>query len=417
MLEEPRRPVRLSGRGAGDDLTIINARFVADLSTHGYGGATIKTYGQVVEQFRCWLGNQRVQVGRAWEEAVARFVRAYASRCRRRQWPAYRVQIGRRALQGWLHFLRRQGWVGPLPHPCPTARERLLQAYDRHLAEVRGLAVGTRVNRQYQASRFLTWLSRKPHLTLQQLGPKEVLGYGAECAHEFPAMTARSMASGLRSFLRFLGGTRTCRPFLDQALPPLAPWPRGDLPRGLSPSEYRRFLASFDRTTPLGRRNYALALCLGELGLRASEAAAIALQDVDWRRQVLRLPQTKQRHERQLPLPPPVARALSQYLQRGRPASSCRMLFVRHCPPRDQGLSRSHVGIVMSRAFVRMGLSARGAHILRYTLATRLQQRGVGLKSIADLLGHQCLESTARYARVHLEALRQAALPWPEVRR
>jgi site-specific recombinase XerD len=68
----------------------------------------------------------------------------------------------------------------------------------------------------------------------------------------------------------------------------------------------------------------------------------------------------------------------------------------------------------MSRAFKHLGLSARGAHVLRYRLATQLQRRGVGLKSIADLLGHQSLESAARYARVDFAALRQAALPWPE---
>ena len=68
----------------------------------------------------------------------------------------------------------------------------------------------------------------------------------------------------------------------------------------------------------------------------------------------------------------------------------------------------------MSQALARSGVALRGAHVLRHTLATRLHRRGVGLKAIADLLGHQGLNTTARYAQVDVEELRQAALPWPE---
>jgi site-specific recombinase XerD len=52
--------------------------------------------------------------------------------------------------------------------------------------------------------------------------------------------------------------------------------------------------------------------------------------------------------------------------------------------------------------------------LFRHTFATQLHQRDVGLKAIADLLGHRCLNTTAHYARVNLSELRQAALPWPE---
>jgi site-specific recombinase XerD len=67
----------------------------------------------------------------------------------------------------------------------------------------------------------------------------------------------------------------------------------------------------------------------------------------------------------------------------------------------------------MRRAFARSGIVSGKVHLLRHTLATRLHSRRVGLKAIADLLGHQSLDPTARYARVDIEQLRQAALPWP----
>jgi site-specific recombinase XerD len=59
-------------------------------------------------------------------------------------------------------------------------------------------------------------------------------------------------------------------------------------------------------------------------------------------------------------------------------------------------------------------VSSGKVHLLRHTLATDLHSRGVGLKAIADLLGHQSLDTAARYARVDIDQLRQAALPWPK---
>jgi site-specific recombinase XerD len=55
-------------------------------------------------------------------------------------------------------------------------------------------------------------------------------------------------------------------------------------------------------------------------------------------------------------------------------------------------------------------------HLLRHTFATRLHRRGAGLKAIADLLGHSSLNTSARYALVNLNELRQSAQPWPETK-
>ena len=66
--------------------------------------------------------------------------------------------------------------------------------------------------------------------------------------------------------------------------------------------------------------------------------------------------------------------------------------------------------------------SAHGLHYLlaspfRYghTVASRLVARGASLKEVADFLGHQCLDTTTIYAKLDLGALREVALPWPEV--
>jgi site-specific recombinase XerD len=89
------------------------------------------------------------------------------------------------------------------------------------------------------------------------------------------------------------------------------------------------------------------------------------------------------------------------------------------CLHRARAMSRCAVSSAVVAAFGRAGVVVRrpGPHLLRHTLATQLLQRGVSLKAIADVLGHQSLNTTTIYAKVDLPMLAGVTQPWPEVRR
>jgi integrase len=186
----------------------------------------------------------------------------------------------------------------------------------------------------------------------------------------------------------------------------------------LSDAEVTTFLSSFDRTTPLGRRDYAIAMCLAELGLRALEVARLTLDSVDWRSGTITIAPGKCRRSDRLPLPPAVAAAIADYLRHGRPVASTRALFVHHRPPRGQGVGPATVRGAVRRAYARAGLNASltGTHVLRHTAATRMLRGGASMKQIADVLRHRSIDTTAIYAKVDLGTLARVALPWPEAR-
>jgi site-specific recombinase XerD len=114
-------------------------------------------------------------------------------------------------------------------------------------------------------------------------------------------------------------------------------------------------------------------------------------------------------------MPDKLAKALAIYLKQARPHTNSRALFVQHKHYVGRPLSTRSVRDLISRAFERCGIAARGAHILRHTWATYAHRRGASLKLIADILGHSSLQTTLRYAHVNLDELRQAALPWPKI--
>lgn len=226
----------------------------------------------------------------------------------------------------------------------------------------------------------------------------------------------RALVVSLRSLLRFLEFSGRLRPGLVGLVPqPVAALPPPP-PQILEPKQWRQFLNGFPRSTPKGRRDYAIVLCLAELALRSQEVVGLTLDDVDWRTMTVRLAQTKQQRQRLLPLPGNVAKAILSYLKHGRPSTTSRALFVHHLPPVGQPLTAQTVRVLVRRGFARCGIPASGSYILRHTWATWAHRRGAGLKLIADVLGHRSLGSTTRYAHVNLEELRQAALPWPRIK-
>jgi site-specific recombinase XerD len=186
------------------------------------------------------------------------------------------------------------------------------------------------------------------------------------------------------------------------------------LPQVLSEAEITRLLNAFDRNTATGKRDYAIARCLLDLGLRRTEVARVQLEDVDWRAGTLNI-HTKGKRIDVLPLPEACGRAITAYLRNGRPQTTRRELFVRHRPPINAAAGVDIVRNAVRNAAKRCGLEhrIRGTHIFRYTLAGRLVQGGARFKEIADLLRHRNLDTTAIYAKVDLEALARVALPWP----
>ena len=176
----------------------------------------------------------------------------------------------------------------------------------------------------------------------------------------------------MRSYFRFRAfrGDRT--EALIAAIPSVAQWPQSGLPRHLTADELARFLDAFDQRTVSGKRGYAMARCLVDLGLRASEVARIELDDLNWREGTLRIRTTKSRRVDVLPLPAPTGQAIVQYLRHTRAQRVGHALFVRHRAPIDAPVSTAIVRNTVRLAFARCGLAARygGTHVLRHTAAT-----------------------------------------------
>jgi integrase/recombinase XerD len=285
------------------------------------------------------------------------------------------------------------------PRAVVGAVEVLLADYREYLAVERGLTAGTIEGYVLAVRPFLDGRLRDGgELDLVGMSAAEVVAFVvARCPGQSRG-AAKMTVSGLRSLLGFLHLRDLIAWPLAEAVPSTASWQLSGLPRALEPEQLDALLASCDRDTVTGRRDYAVLVMLARLGLRAGEVAALSLADIDWRAGDLVIVGKGRRAER-LPLPADVGEAIVAYLQDGRPATAQdRSLIVRVRAPHI-GLRTGGITQIVFAAAARAGLGPMHSHRLRHTAATQMLRGGASLEEVGQVLRHRQVLTTAIYAR------------------
>lgn len=296
-----------------------------------------------------------------------------------------------------------------------TPVQNEIEEYDRYLHQACGLALATRVSRRRIVGEFLSSRFGNGPIKANSLEPHGLMHYVASRVSGVKPGTASVIATAIRSYLKFLQFRGDVDPHLVRIIPSPPKWRLKDYPITLSPSQISALLDAFDLNCPTGLRDHAMALCMLHMGLRAGEVANLNLEDLNWRQSILHVYVGKSRTYRALPLMSDCGNALANYLKGGRPPCASRKVFVRHTVPVGSGIQAENVRGAIRRAYKRAGFPQHwtGTHILRHTAATCMLNSGASLKEVADVLGHQSIDTTIIYTKVNTTALETVSQPWP----
>lgn len=374
------------------------------VSALGYTPLSIVNQLRQVARFSCWLGDSGLVAGDVNVERIIEFLAFQRAGGRDRS------VASRPGLMRLLDVLRVQGVLAvDGPERVLSRQEVLVELFERFLLVERGLAAGTVHGYVSHARRFLARFC--PDGDVGGVTGSVVTGAVLAESATVGVAATQFFVAGLRSFLRFCFVEGLTAVNLSEAALPLTGRRRSSLPRGISRADAKALLESCDRRTGLGRRDYALIVTLLRLGLRRAELSGLTLDDIDWRAGELVVRGKGARVDR-LPLPTEVGAAIAAYLQRGRPVSDRRELFLRDRAPFEP-IASGTVASTVRRACRRAGIAEVGSHRLRHTMACDMVAAEVPLVEIAQVLRHRSLQSTAIYARVDMEQLRQLAMAWP----
>ncbi len=308
---------------------------------------------------------------------------------------------------GWLRFLGQLEETVALRHPH-TAE---VSDYEVWMREERGLSESTIRGYCAAADHFLEWLSVNG-LPLGSVSVSDIdRAIETKKATGLCNRTTMNIYSDrLRAFFRFAEHRGWCSAGIAAAMKPNWVYPDETIPTGLARGDVLRLLATTEGNRSADKRDRAVLMLFIAYGLRVGEVRRLALEDLDWENETIRVRRSKSGKTDIYPLSQGVGKAVLRYIVEVRPPRPERALFLTlNAPIRPIG--RCGIGSIVSNRLKRIGITKgrRGPHTLRHAAAQHLLDEGIPMKVIGDFLGHRSLSSTAIYAKVNINALREVA--------
>jgi len=299
---------------------------------------------------------------------------------------------------------------------------KTLKAFLSHyLPQLKGVSPHTILSYRDSLKLLLVYISKEKgvavsQLALEDIGTGEVvsfLDYLEECRGN-GAGTRNVRLAAIHSFFRYLAAVHP--EHLDQAQRVLGiPFKRKPAPSidYLEYDEVAVLLESIDRSTPSGRRDYALLALMFNTGARVSEIVGLKACDLNLSRPFSIRLHGKGRKERVCPIWAQTATVMRDYLQGWEIDSEATLpVFLNH---QGDPITRFGVRYILEKhlrkaADILPSLEKKKLHphSLRHSTAVHLLKSGVDLVTIANWLGHSSINTTNKYAVIDLEMKREA---------
>jgi integrase len=218
---------------------------------------------------------------------------------------------------------------------------------------------------------------------------------------------------GYGFFLRFLHSSGITKENLSVALPEMIAR-RKPIREGFSGSDVETLFDHIDKSTSIGKRDYAIMMLALQTGLRACDIADLKRRDINWRTKEICIAQTKTGRALTLYLPPESGNAIADYILNVRPKCGTTNVFLCKDRPFRPRSNRS-VSSIVSRYMQKSGVAEspiprRGFHSFRRTFGKQLLESETSLDMLNELLGHFHMDSSRPYIAIDEEGLKKCCL-------
>ena len=367
------------------------ADYLQWMKSVGYTRNTRKNYQAQLNQFLCFSKNTTI----SWEKLFT----SNSLECFKKA----SGQIAVPAINGLSRYLFSQGKIPkPLakqtkPVVLPKIYEDYLayqQATARHISSIKRVLVA-----------FDQYLQSQ-NIDLGALKIEQFDAFLAQFLAPFAAGSCRIYRANLRGFLTYLYHQRN---IIKTDLAPLVvsrrEYAQAKPPNFLRPQEIKKLFAGLTIGNASDIRTYALVQLAYTMGLRHKEISQIRLNDISFSTQQLTLAERKGTNPIELPMPEHTLKAIAAYLIAARPQSEHRRVFLTLHPP-FRPMGPGTVGYHITKAMRKVGLLST-AYWLRHTYAQNLLEAGASIFEIKEMLGHDKIESTKNYLRIHIQLMRK----------
>ena len=225
-----------------------------------------------------------------------------------------------------------------------------------------------------------------------------------------------TLLAGLKLYFRYLYQQGYCSENLEQLVPIIRSRRNLNVPALWSEDELQRLLTSIDRSSPAGKRDYAILLLAVQLGIRTSDIAALRLEHLNWERNTIEFVQHKTDKSVVYPLLSDIGWAIIDYIRYGRAEIENPYVFLTCFGTPAEFADGSAIGGILHRRMKLSGIrkesknTSKGMHSLRHALARRLVENDTEIYDVVSIMGHRNTNATSKYARTDIKGLRECAL-------
>ena len=364
------------------------------MRSQGYSPKTINDHERQLNHFFVFIKGRRF----SWDGIFTLDTLKWFKRVRARTWAP-----GVRGLSRYLFEL------GKIPRPIPKRKPQadLPDIYEQYLAyhKQSQQAPDTKIKAVRRVLDALHDYLQRFKINLSSIRIEHVDTFLSEFNKDFKPATCKTYRAYLRGFLSYLHHERK---IIKTNLAPLvvgAPlFAKAKPPKFLRPQEVEKLFARLSLSSANDIRTYAMVHLAYFLGLRPAEISKISLDDISFTKAELTLRDRKSNNPMTLPVPENTIKAIAAYMIGSRPDSKHRGLFLSFHAPHGP-LSPGVIGQYITACMRQAGLLST-AYWLRHTYAQNLLEAGASIYEIKEMMGHDSIESTRKYLRIHTQLMR-----------
>jgi integrase/recombinase XerD len=356
----------------------------------GYSQFTVYNYQRILKHFVAFICNRKIP-----QDAVFTFdtLKAFEKE--------HGLCFSSYAVKGFARYLYREN---RLDAPIMRPAQNLSDIYEQYL-NTRQVGHNMLHRTRGVLSALNTYL-QKENIALSGLKIEHIDGFLKAYNAPYSAKSGAHNRSCLRGFLRYLYHERNIlRKDLALLLTAAPLYAYSNPPRFLRPDEVKRLFSGLSFSTQKDLRANAMLYLSYSLGLRPKEISLISLDDISFSLSEISLPDRKNTSPLKLPLPEDTLKAICAYIIGARAKSKSRALFLTlHAPYKK--VTPASVSQEITACLHKANIPET-AYSLRHTYAQGLLESGRSIFEIKEMLGHDKIQTSRRYIKIHLQLMRK----------
>lgn len=255
---------------------------------------------------------------------------------------------------------------------------------------------------------YFKWLAGNGIASFEQADESVIRKYLLDCSNRMTLNSINTTKRVLKKLHLYLYEAEVCEDSFHDTLSFTVPT-EYRIKKPVPQEEIAAVLNIIDRSTSIGKRDYAIIMLAAVTGIRSVDIINLSLGAIDWINGEIRIIQSKTEKTLALPLTKDVGIAIQDYILNGRPDSRLSSVFLRNRSPYVK-MGHTLPYQIFNSHRLKLGLPKCAFHGLRRAVGTNMAVAGIPVTTVSQVLGHSGIDSAKQYISLDSVHLKECAL-------